>query len=296
MNNIYKLFTIGLGILILVSCGKNPAAPEYQQEIAIFGFLWGNKPLNSEHAIMISYTQPIDAYYDLNNAAIQNANVTIEEISTGEKFVLKESNRAGFYFNDSLIIKPQGSYQLQVAVDNKVVTGTTIVPPMLYIETELSTDKVDSVYQNLLSVEKPIFLSCESNEQIVVVDVYCNESWQNAEYINPFWGQEKPTDASEYGGQDGNSEPRHITAVAKFKELISDNFWGRYVIDWYAAMIGFYGSYTLQVMAIDDNYYNFINHNEYPELRGGIDGGVGVFGSVCGETYRLFILKPNPGK
>lgn len=288
-----KILIFELCIVILIGCGKNPATPEYQKEIAIFGFLWGNKPLSSEYAIMISYTQPIDEYYDLNTATIRNANVTIEDISSGEKYVLKESDRAGFYFNDSLIIRPQTSYQLLVEVDNKLVTATTTVPPMLYIETELSTHRIDSVYQELLSIAKPIFLNCDSEEQLIVVDVYCNESWQNAEYINPFWGQEKPKEASEYGGEDGNSEPRHIMAVAKFKELVSDNFPGRYVIDWYAAMIGFYGSYTLQVMAIDENYYNFINNNEYPELRGGINGGVGVFGSVYGETYGLFILKHN---
>jgi len=45
-------------------------------------------------------------------------------------------------------------------------------------------------------------------------------------------------------------------------------------------------------MAIDDNYYNVININEYPASQSGVNGGIGVFGSAYGETFRLYVLKP----
>jgi len=32
-------------------------------------------------------------------------------------------------------------------------------------------------------------------------------------------------------------------------------------------------------LAIDENYHNFL-HKEHPELNGGVNGGIGVFGSV----------------
>ena len=287
-----KYIFVALLLFTFLTCSKNPSAPDYEKEIAVFGFLWGNKPMSAERAIMISYTQPIDDAYDLEQATIKNADVTISDGSTGKVYVLDDAEKAGFYFNDSLIAKPNTEYLLKIKVDNKVVTARTSVPPAFNLQTDLQKDRIDSVYQDRLSFEKPIFVDCEDGEQIIVVDVYCNESWENAEYINPFWGQKKPNDAGEYGGQDGNSEPRHIIASAKFKDLFSLNFPGQYVIDWYASMIGFFGSYTMQVMAIDDNYYNFINKNEYPELQSGIEGGIGVFGSVCGETFQLYILKP----
>jgi len=292
MNMRNRYLIIALILLSLFGCEKNPTTPEYQKEVAIFGYLWCNKPITADRAIMITYTQPIDAYYDLDQAAIQEAKVTITEVNSGKLYELEDSDKPGFYFNDSLIAKPKTTYVLEIVVADTIVTAMTTVPPTLAIQTELSTDKVDSVYHDNLSKEKPIFIDCESEEQIIVVDVYCNESWENAEYINPFWGRDRPEEREEYGGQDGNSEPRHIVAVAKFKELFSTKFPGRNVIDWYSSMIGFYGSYMLQVLAIDDNYYNFINKNEYPELQSGVNGGIGVFGSVSGETFRLHILKP----
>ncbi len=136
----------------------------------------------------------------------------------------------------------------------------------------------------------PVFLDGENPDQIVMVDMYCNESWQNAEYINAFFGEDKPADRQSYDGG-ADREPRHIRGLARMRELASDNFPGRLVIDWYSSMIVFYGSNTMQILAIDDNYHNFI-YREHPELSGGIEGGIGVFGSVCGETYRLQVLKP----
>lgn len=292
MKALNKYIVVALLVLTFVSCSKNSMTPDYEKEVAVFGFLWGNKPMTAERAIMISYTQPIEDVYVLEQAVIKNANVTIREISTGNLFVLKDFDKPGFYFNDSLLPKPQTEYLLKIEVDNKVVTALTAVPPILNLQTDLKKDKIDSVFHEGLSTEKPIFIDCEDGEQILIVDVYCNETWENAEYINPFWGQKKPNDAGEYGGQDGNSEPRHIVASAKFKDLFSLNFPGQYVIDWYVSMIGFFGSYTMQIMAIDGNYYNFINKNEYPELQSGVQGGIGVFGSMCGETYQLYILKP----
>jgi hypothetical protein len=285
-----KYLLIVFLLLLIFACGKNPNTPDYQKEIAVFGFLLGNKSMTADRAIMITYTQPIDEFYDLGQAAIQDANVTITEVNSGKVYILEDTEKPGFYFNDSLIAKANTDYLLKVEVDNKIVTAMTTIPTDLGIQTELSTDTVDSVYHDDLSKEKPIFIACEDGEQIIVVDVYCNESWEHAEYINPFWGQEKPGDAGEYSGEDGNSEPRHIIASAKFKDLFSSHFPGKYVIDWYASMIVFFGSYTMQVMAIDDNYYNFININEYPELQSGINGGIGVFGSACGETFQLYIL------
>jgi len=241
---------------------------------------------------MISYTQPIDEIYDFDRAVISKAAVTITEVNSGKVFVLSDAEKPGFYFNDSLIARPKTEYVLKVAVDNRLVTATTMVPPELQIQTQLSTDRVDSVYQAGLSIQKPIFIYCEDGEQIIVVDTYCNESWEDAGFINPFWGRDKPESAGDYSGSDGNGEPRHIVASIKFKDLSSLRYPGLHAVDWYSSMIVFFGSNTLQVMAIDDNYYNFININESPELQSGIEGGIGVFGSVYGETFRLYILKP----
>jgi hypothetical protein len=91
--------------------------------------------MTADRAIIITYTQPIDKFYDLEQGVIKNANATITEISSGNIYILTDTERPGFYFNDSLIPKPKMEYLLKIEIDNKIATATTIVPPDLKIET-----------------------------------------------------------------------------------------------------------------------------------------------------------------
>lgn len=287
-----RLIVLAFGLMaLLYGCQKNPGTPEYQKEITIFGYLWGNKPLSSDHAIMIAYTQPVSEYYELDKALIQGASVTLTETSTGRIYTLNDSpQRSGFYFNDGLLVQPKTTYNLEVRVDGEVVTASTTVPPVLKITTDLSKDSINYVYQKNLSRQKPIYLEGESPDQIVLVDMHCNESYKDAEYIEPFQNHKYPTDQEEYdGGRDG--EPRHISAMGRLKEFVSEEYPGQYVVFWYSSMIAFFGSYTMQVIALDDNYHKFI-YTEHPEYNSGIHGGLGIFGSVSGEVFQFVVLKP----
>ena len=141
-----------------------------------------------------------------------------------------------------------------------------------------------------MGFRKPVILNCEDEEQIVYIDMFCNESFENAEYISPFTEDHKfPENREEYDGG-VNGEPRHIQAFARLKDLETDNFPGQYVVFWYNSMIVFYGSNTMQILAIDDNYHNYL-YTENPEFNGGIQGGIGVFGSVCGEKFELMVME-----
>jgi hypothetical protein len=51
-------------------------------------------------------------------------------------------------------------------------------------------------------------------------------------------------------------------------------------------MMVFYGRQQVQLLSIDDNYYNFL-YREHPEESGGIIGGIGVFGSAYRKDYRV---------
>jgi hypothetical protein len=293
MKTINRLLPLILAsVLLICGCDKNPAAPEYEKEISVFGYLWGNEVLTAEHAILVAYTQPILEYYDLEKAGIRNASVTITEAGTGKVYQLQDAaNKPGFYYNDSLLVRPKATYQLRIEIDGKVVTASTTVPPDLEMTTILQNNSINYEYQNNLSREKPIYLECELPEQVVLVDMYCNEPYDKAEYINPFYGSHKyPGDEDEYdSGIDG--EPRHIKAIGRLKDFISADYPNEYVVFWYSSMIVFYGSYTMKVMAIDDNYQKF-NYKEHPELESGVQDGLGVFGSVTGKAFELSILKP----
>ncbi|MBL7094239.1 DUF4249 family protein [candidate division KSB1 bacterium] len=284
-----SIYVIALMILISISCDKNPAGPEYQKEITVYGYLWAGESLNADHAILISYTRPVDEKYSLNDAIPENANVTLKDESTGEVVQLNDSpDSPGFFYNDSLIIKPQTNYTLTVEADGKTVTASTTVPPALAIETDLMTNNMNYVYRDNLGINKPVTLRGENEKQIIYVDMYCNESWQNAEFIDNFGPHDKPEDSERYD-QGRNAEPRHIQAFMQLKDLKTDFYPGEYVVFWYHSMIVFYGSNTMQILAIDENYHNFL-HKEHPELSGGVVGGIGVFGSVCGEDFDFMVM------
>lgn len=286
-----SILFIFIFVIFIIHCEKNPNKPDYQKEITVFGYLWGDENLNADHAILISYTQPITAFYDLNLAGISGANVTITEESSGDIVQLQEAlEKPGFYFNDNLNIKPKETYHLRTEIDGKVVTASTTVPPVLTLVTELDRDTVNNVYHKNLSKRKPIFVECEDVEQLIMVDMFCNEEYQNAEIINPFHESHKyPGDREEYDGGI-NGEPRHIQGIGRIREFISDDYPAQYVVDWYSSMLVFYGSYTMQVVNIDDNFHNFL-YKEHPEYEGGIHGGLGVFGSVCGDVFEMDVLK-----
>jgi hypothetical protein len=278
-------------LLTLSGCGKNPVTPGYQKELTVFGYLRGNERLTSDHAIWIACTKPITDYYQASEAALRNGDVTITDQDDGAVIRLHEDpERPGYYSNDSLLALPEKTYQLRIVADGKIVTAATTVPPMLEMTSTLRADTINVVKQENLSRERPLFLRSENPEQVVLVDMNCNEEYANAEYIHPFHGsQEHPRNREEYDGG-ANREPKHISAFGRYRDFASAEYPGQIVIFWYSSMIVFYGSYTLQVAAIDDNYHRFL-YREHPELEGGIRGGIGVFGSMCGKAFRLQVVK-----
>jgi hypothetical protein len=284
-----KILSI-LTIILLLSCTNSTDTIEYQREIMVFGFLWGNHFLTRDHGIWISYSQPLTTEYDPDSAGISNAAVTLTDSLTQLQYnLMEDSTRKGFYYNNQLLIQPEHTYFIEIRVGDRTVRAKTTVPPELTIITNLEEGRVNNVYPDIVSVQYPILINSKNPEQVVMVDLYCNEPYYRAEYIDPLGPDKYPSSQTEYdGGNDG--PPRHIYAVAQLKDFSQDVNSKMYLIDWYSSMIVFYGSYTMQVLAIDENYTNYL-FSEYPVYSGGIEGGLGVFASVTGKKYHLNVMK-----
>jgi hypothetical protein len=130
----------------------------------------------------------------------------------------------------------------------------------------------------------PFVLTCPDEEQIFLLDVYCLEDWEDARYINPFGDHDRPDSEEEYGYE--THEPRNISAYFRIRDVSTDG--DTYTIGFYSAMMAFWGSYEVSLLAIDDNYYNYL-YREHPEESGGIEGGIGVFGSASRNRYLVEI-------
>jgi hypothetical protein len=280
-----------LVLILAVACSKNPTSPSYQKEVSLYGYLWGGQRLSADRALLLTWTRPITDYYNLNDAAIDNAQVLVTEQETGRTFVLHNTTAApAYYYNDSLLVQPGYTYSVTVHAKDRTVTAATRVPQSITLTTSLATDSSNRVRPTNLGYEKPIYIECRDPEQIILVDMFCNEPFDNAEYINPFTDNNKyPRNQEEYDGG-RNAEPRHIRAFMRYQDIAAPLYGGRHVVYWYASMLVFWGSNTLQVLAVDDNFHRYL-YMEHPELNGGVQGGIGLFGSVCGRQYQLEVVK-----
>lgn len=285
-----KLILILFTAIILFSCDNTPNNTEYQKEVMVFGYLKGNSRVDADHAIFISNTQPLLEEYNQEEAAISGVEVLLFDSTADKNYTLTEHPvKKGFYYNDSILVQPNSTYHLTIRVDEKEITAKTTVPSDFIIETPLSESQINSVFPSTVSRQNPFIIASENPEQLIMVDVNCQEEFFNAEYIDPFGDRKYPETREEYDGGI-NGQPKHIFAIVPYKELEEYDESGRRIIDWYSSMIVFYGLYHVQVMAIDDNMNRYY-YTENPVYNGGINGGLGVFGSYVGKLYRLQVVK-----
>jgi hypothetical protein len=272
------------------ACGDNPAGPGYRKEIAVFGFLWTERPLSRDRAIAVTWTRPIDAYFDERSAAVEDAEVTLTDRTGGRAYTLAEdADRPGFFYNDSLIVRLRTAYSLAIQCEGRLVTAETVTPGPIGLDTPLSREEINTVASENLGYANPIRIECDSPDQMILVDLTCLEDFRNAEYIREFSANKTPEDQEEYDGG-RNGPPRHTQLAVKYDDLVSELFGGEHVLFWYGFMLNFYGRHTLQVLAIDDNLNRYLSM-ENPVLSAGVQGGIGVLGSVSGEDFSLQVVK-----
>jgi hypothetical protein len=283
-----KRLALCLPFLALVSfagCAGDATAPETRDEIAVFGSLYVGERVTSSNAVLVTRVRPIDEPYDLGAAAVENAIVTLWRDGIPSPDTLA-SVGGGRYENSSVAIDPLTTYRLRVEVPgDRVLTAVTTTPHAFEWEGGAPRAPVP-VRHGAIQDSFPIFVRCEDPEQIFLVDVYCRENWEDARYVNPFGGVEGPQDYGEYGGDNG--EPRHIFAYFRLEQVVEEA--PGYRIDFYNAMMAFFGDYDVQVLSIDENTYNWL-YRDHPEENGGIVGGIGLFGSAQRAHWLLNVIE-----
>lgn len=285
---------LALAALLLTACSGDTTGPESKDEIAVFGYLFVGETVHNGNAIYITRTEPVDRVYDDRAAAVTNALVTLRREGQERPDTLSMPD-PGRYANPEIMIGSGETYHLTVAIPGRpVITATTMTPDSFAVLSEPVVDP-DTMVHSTIADKYPIVLTCPNEEQIFLVDVYCNELWENARYVIRFGNHEGPEDYAEYGGASG--EPRHIFAYFRIKDIEHGDPDGpegplpvAYRVTWYGDMMVFYGSQTVGVFAIDENYYNYL-YREHPELNGGVNGGIGVFASACRKQYKVIAVE-----
>jgi hypothetical protein len=277
---------------LLTGCSEDSNRPPTSEAVAVFGYLYVGETINTANAIHIARVQPVEAYYDAGAAGLEDAEVSWYWDETGldsprplvsiggGRYVDPDSNRIEH------VIAGGQPYALRVVLpDGRELTGRTITPRWARIDGGPPVAP-ETVRQEVLQDSYPVLVWCDDPDQVLLVDVYCLEDWEDARYINSFGPNDSPSSYDEYGGVNG--EPRHIHAYFHAKDVVRRH--DAYLVDFYGAMIAFYGRYQVTISAIDDNVYNFL-YRDHPQEHGGIEGGIGVFGSAVRRSWTITIVE-----
>jgi hypothetical protein len=280
--------TLGPILAGLSGCSGDTTGPKTKEKIAVYGNLYVGESVGGEAGVLVTRVKPILQHYDINEAGVTDAVVTLRrEGSTRIDTLSRESGDwPGYYKNRGVRIEARATYHLQVEVPGQnVITATTTTPDTLvfYSEPRVSPG---TMRHAVIPDSFPIVIGCRNPDQILLVDVYCEEDWSTARYLEPFGGQKTPNDYQEYGGDDG--QPRHIFGYMRYQDL--EKRGSVSLVNFYDAMMVFWGRYTVTVASIDENAYNYL-YRDHPEENGGIVGGIGLFGSAHRRAYEVEIVE-----
>jgi hypothetical protein len=266
--------------LALAGCGGDTAGPPPAQVVAVFGYLYVGESISATNAIHVSRVQPIGAVYDRDGAAVSDAAVTLSR--AGAPADTLRLVAPGAYADAAIVVVAQTTYQLRIEIPGEApITAATTTPVSVEI-TGGPPELPQTVSHDVLQDAYPVVVRCADPDQILLTDVYCLEDWHDARYIASIGPRDKPESYDEYGGD--NTEPRHIFAFFRADDVVREG--DQSLINFYGAMMAFYGHYQVHISSIDTNAYDFL-YKDHPEENGGVVGGIGVFGSACRRSWNV---------
>ena len=297
MKKIIFILIIGIA---LVSCLDFTSSIRHnEQQYFLTGLLVEGKTIDFENPIVIGKTI-LSEGGSFNDMFIGDADVMLYEmddlgtIQDSVNLVNSEVMPNVYYYVDMfehLTIKSEMSYKIEAHTTDtslwaitKVPQTISILPDTVYTVDTLATGWPEMVYDTIDS-EHPIKIETQDNESFCLyAEFYCLEEWQNAQYVNVFGGHEFPDDEEEYENP-GNGSPRKIISYYLYQpenNLVTFGF--------YQSAFVFFGRYQLTISAMDDNYFHYL-YKPGGYYHGGINGGIGYFGSSSSHTIFTKIVE-----
>ena len=302
-------------IIIFTSCDQLVSPRRYKEEYyyVITGRLYENEAITPENAIFVGKTILADGG-NIEEFVISDAQVKIIDLENEVVFPLQfiidlTSNPINLgYFDPTGSLIPQAlkSYRIEaVLVDSINYAQDTLwaeatVPKPIEIEIDTTAFTADTtltgwpeLVYDTANIDHPLTIKAEDQQTMnLYFRFFCLESWEDAIYTIEYMGNDSPEDEEEY--EDPNTGfPRKIEYFNLYEpelDLQSGNY---YVIDrGYKGAIIFYGRYSITVYNIDDNFFKYLYKPEGYNF-GGINGGIGYFGAVSGNTVYTKVIEGN---
>ncbi|MDO9577932.1 MAG: hypothetical protein Q7J16_08610 [Candidatus Cloacimonadales bacterium] len=297
--------------ILLISC-TDFTSPERntEQQYYLTGLLVAGKSVDFDNPVIFGKTISTEngSFVDL---FIGGANVTLYEMNNSGSIQdsvslfcfplpIPEINDTLFLYIDIdqyLTIKPEMSYKIEVKNEDDLVWAVTQVPKSIHVWADslvtensgYTTDPNPPVWPEMvydtIDLEHPIQIETQDNDIInLLIDFYCLEEWYDARLVHAFGGEEYLEDEEDYENP-GDGSPRKTSIFYTF--LPNDNLVN---FSFYQYAFVFYGRYEVTVKSIDDNYLHYIYKPEGYNY-GGINGGIGYFGSASSSKIYTKIVE-----
>ncbi len=307
----HSLFLLSLLLLIALSGCDNFTAPDrFDGDVYVLaGLLYSGETISSEHPIYLTRSSSISQFNPLE-LFVTDAVITITDTGTKEQFTLTcipdfvEFKYKYIDVNEH-IIQPEHTYSIEVSIPGRTekLTATTTVPfaadlvPDLYNHgngfslteadmNDMSYDQIDQKYP--LTLETGAYQGAFN----FMGEFYCLEEFStNLEFTTPVFGVTHADSSLASAYNAGGESIRRIKFIGRYTSQAQPGLNGNYLVvkDYKQAFV-FYAPYRVSIYIADDNYYRY---TYMPEgyLYGGVQGGLGYFGSVSGGRMYCKVVK-----
>jgi hypothetical protein len=313
------IIAITLALLLLSACADFTSGPRFKGDVyTIAGLLVAGQSISSEYPVYITRSADIESF-DPMNIFVTEADVRITETFEGE--IIKTWNlrpipdfvefKIKWVDEAANVILPEHTYHIEVSVPGygKTITAETTVPPAVELNPDYYGHNVEGegysfteaqmgyVVHSNSDTRYPLALNTGSRSETrnLVSELFCLEPFStDLEFTTPVFGQTNASanlEDSYYGEGEGF---RRVMIMGRFAPSIHPEHQDNYILvrNFRQGFI-FYGRYRVKVYITDDNYYKYKYMSE-GYLHGGVQNGLGYFGSASGGVMYVNVVKTAP--
>jgi len=307
MRTTLLIIVAGIIALALTSCEDYTGPSRWNEApyYVITGNLHQGEPITLDTAIFVGRTVSANGG-NLQDMLVLDAQVIVRDLTDHSVdslvFDYEETDddvKIGYIDPDqSFIPQVRHRYRIVALIPGEAdsVWAETVVPdPITLLPDDAFATNPDAEYPLLkwetANVEHPLRVQTVGDSvSYMYFKFYCLEEYsKNLEYTISYMG-DHPESEDDY--EDPTyGWPRKIEYFWRYQPQLDENDGNYYILDrGYKANIWFYGRYSVTIYHIDENYYNYLYKPEGYRF-GGVQNGVGWFGSVCGGTMYTHVVK-----
>ncbi len=296
-----KKYSLIIFLILLISC-EDPVPYDYTPENILQAFLIVGDPIED---ILLFKSQPINKTFEIENAVIDNAEITIKysafdlaqlDFTFQEEFRLEYRKDKGLKYvdNSGHIVQKLSRYEILIKLpDNSTIEAMTITPDSLIWKDAIAANNVQ------YPIDSINFST--SDELLIWEPVSALTSAQTNGYYHL---QVKNLDTTEYGiyldPPDPEKMNRRITRDHRpdwrYNETSSSNYIPSTNTSVVWNIFKWYGRHEITIYSMDFNWSRALLQqlasSAYDPLLSSLEGnGIGTFASACAIRDTFFLVK-----